>query len=190
MNEETNSSMRQEKAPVLFHGTSSTRWASIQKDHTLKVAPFGDRHVSLTDDIEVARYWTRMACSADPGSTPVVLRIDTRGLPTERFSSEVWGEGECDWESETACLVDVPIDRIVVQETTPDKKDRTTRAVRYDKDTHRIQQGDDIVALAQRLSNNRWVLNDRNDQRMEKRTHSTPRQVARAYDEIMAGRPV
>lgn len=175
---------RQAAVPVLLHGTSSVRWASILKDRLLRTAPFGDRHVSLTDDIEVARYWTRMACSADPGSTPVVLRVDATGLPTEAFSSQVWGEGECDWESETACLVDVPIDRITVHELEPDMTDTKTRAVRYDKDTYRIQQGDDVVALAQRLSNDRWVLVDTNDHRLEKRSHAKPKDVAAAYDAL------
>lgn len=171
---------------VRFHGTSSVRWASIQADGLLRKARFGDQHVSLTDDIEVARYWTQMACSTDEGATPVVLRVDTTGLPTEPFSSVVWGDGECDWESETACMVDVPIDRVTVHEFEPVVVPTVARAVRYDKNTHRIQRGDEIVALAQRVGNDRWVLNDMHDRRMNKATYAKPKDVAAAFEKMSA----
>jgi len=62
-----------------------------------------------------------------------------------------------------------------------------TRAVRYDRDTHRIQRGDDVVALAQRLSSDRWSLCDTNDVRIGRRTYATPKEVATAFDEIGSG---
>jgi hypothetical protein len=62
-----------------------------------------------------------------------------------------------------------------------------TRAVRYDKDTYRIQEGDDVVAMAQRMANDRWSLCDINDRRIGKRTYATPKEVAVAFDAIREG---
>lgn len=169
----------------LYHGTSSVRWDAVRREGMLRTAPFGDQCVSLTDDVHVARYFAQNACASEEGGRPVVLVVDAEGLDAEPFVSGVWGEDHsCEWESETACWEDVPIHRITVHEMEPEMTDQKTRAVRYDKDTYRIQKGDDVVALAQRLTNDRWVLVDTNDHRLEKRSHAKPKDVAAAYDAL------
>lgn len=167
---------------VLMHGTSSTHWDAIRSDGVLRRATCGDLCVSLTDDVHVARYHAANCCSWS-GGTPIVLVVDVDGLDARPHSSAVWGEGGCDWERETACWDDVPIERISVLEPAAQPRPKA-RSVRYDKDTHRIQIGDEVVALAQRLTNDRWVLNDMNDRRMEKRSHASPKEVAAAYDDV------
>lgn len=93
---------------TLYHGTSTWRWVSIQRDGWLKCAPYGDQHVSLTDTPSVARYFADLAADCD-GCAAIVLAVDASGLPTEPFVSQCW-EG-CEWERETACLADVPAER-------------------------------------------------------------------------------
>jgi len=97
---------------TLFHGTSAARWASIQRDGIIRKAPFGDQGVSLTDLLSIASYFARLAAECD-GCEPVILSVDADelaalGLSLERFTSDVWGPGECDWESETMCWADIP----------------------------------------------------------------------------------
>lgn len=41
----------------------------------------------------------------------------------------------------------------------------TLRTERADKDAHRVMDGDTVVAMALRLTNNRWILCDRNGNR-------------------------
>ena len=93
---------------TLYHGTSADRWASIQRDGVLRCAPYGDQHVSLTDCSKVARYFADVSADCD-GCEAVILTVDAAGLPTEPFVSEVFPD--CEWERETACLVDIPADR-------------------------------------------------------------------------------
>lgn len=88
-----------------------TRWQSILRDGLLRASKVGDKHVSLTTDPSVAKYFADLA-SRDDDSEPIILAVDVGGLPIEPFSSSVWGAGKCDWEKEIACLEDVPTDRI------------------------------------------------------------------------------
>lgn len=168
---------------ILLHGTSSVRWAAIRKAGVLRRAELGDKCVSLTDDRRVARYFADNACSADHAegrdkSKPVVLRVDVTGLDAAPHSSRVWGEGECDWERETACWEDVPLDRITVEPK--------ARAVRYDRDVYQIMRDepDRVLAFAMRLGNGRWSLADVNDQRIGRSTWDNPKQVAEAFDAL------
>lgn len=176
------------KAPmtVLYHGTSSVRWRSIQADGLLKTAPYGDRHVSLTDDLEVARYWTRMACLSEEGGTPVVLKVDVDGLPTQAFSSQVWGEGACDWESETACMVDIPVERIIVHEERPDMT-MPARAIRHADGLQRIQGDAEILAHARRDADGGWRLEDAAGGPIGSESYETPSDAADAFD-VLKGR--
>lgn len=97
---------------TLYHGTSSPRWASIQRDGVLRVAPFGDQCISLTDSREVADYFAANACSGDEGGSPVILTVNADGLNAAPFVSAVWDD--CSWERETACWEDIPLDRVEV----------------------------------------------------------------------------
>jgi hypothetical protein len=167
---------------ILLHGTTSTRWAAIRKEGVLRIAPQGDRCVSLTDDHRVARYFADNACAGDVamgrrGARPVVLAVDVTGLDARPHSSAVWGEGECDWERETACWEDVPIERVSLVPP--------ARTVRYDGDVHRIQRdGEAVLAFAMRLSNGLWSLADVNDRRIGRASYRTPKEVARAFDAL------
>jgi hypothetical protein len=168
---------------ALYHGTSSRRWNAIRKQGILRKAELGDQCVSLTDDYRVARYFADNACSGDeamgrPGSKPVILKIDVSGLDAHPHSSAVWGEGLCDWERETACWEDVPLDRVSVA---PKPK-----AVRYDGDVYQIVRGnpDEVLAFAMRLGNGRWSLTDTRDVRIGKGTWDNPKEVAAAFDAL------
>lgn len=165
----------------LYHGTSSVRWDAVRRDGVLRKAPFGDLCVSLTDDIHVARYFAINACAAEDGGEPVVLAIDVEGLDARPYVSEVWGaEHSCEWESETACWDDVPLDRItIVEPLIP------ARAVRYDRDSQRIQRGEEIVAMAMRLANDRWWLTDMRDRRIGKRTYASPGEAVADYERLV-----
>lgn len=165
-------------APLsLYHGTSSVRWNAARKSGVLRRAPFGDTCVSMTDDYRVARYFADMACSSEEGGKPVILRVDATGLDARPFSSQVWEGLDCDWERETACWEDVPIDRVAVVPA--------AKAHRYDKDVYRIQrEGDEVLAFAMRLSNDRWSLTDTNDRRIGKGTYGSPKEVAAAFDAL------
>lgn len=59
-----------------------------------------------------------------------------------------------------------------------------TRAVRYDDDACRIQRGDEIVAMALRLSNSRWGLYDTQERKITGRTFGSAAAVAKAFDAI------
>ena len=50
---------------VLFHGTSTPRWRSIQQDGRLRLPTSGDRKISLTTDRSVAEYWADLAAWTD-----------------------------------------------------------------------------------------------------------------------------
>lgn len=165
----------------LYHGTSSVRWDAVRREGVLRRAPFGDQCVSLTDDIHVARYFARNACASEEGGRPVVLAVDVEGLDAEPFVSGVWGaDHSCEWESETACWEDVPLSRItLVEPLVP------ARAVRYDRDSHRIQRGEEIVAMAIRLANDRWCLNDVSDRRIGGRTYASPKEVVADYERLV-----
>ena len=101
-----------QRPAALFHGTNSTRLELIQKEGRINPAPFGDRHVSMTDCPEVAAYFANLAASADEGSVPIILVIDPAKVDVEPFSSSVWGDGRCDWERELASLKPVALDSI------------------------------------------------------------------------------
>lgn len=162
----------------LYHGTTSTRWSGMQADGVLRRAPLGDLCVSLTDDYRVARYFAENSCSAEAAegvsSDPVVLLVDVTGLDARPHSSAVWGEGECTWERETACWEDVPISR--VSPVPP------ARAVRYDAIAYRIQRGDEIVAMALQLANDRWAIHDLSDRRIDRATYATPKAAADSFE--------
>jgi len=173
---------------VLYHGTSSVRWRSIQTDGLLKRAPYGDLHVSLTDDIDVARYWTMIACSSEEGGTPVVLKVDAAGLPTKAFSSRVWGEGACDWESETACMVDVPVSRVVVHEERPDLV-MPARAIRHRDGLQRIQSDAELLGYARRNADGAWNLEDAGGGPIGVESYETPMEAAEGFDAIRRSNP-
>lgn len=94
---------------ILYHGTSRKRWESIQTDGVLRMAPYGDQHVSLTDTIGVARYFAELAADCD-GCSAIILLVDANGLQTEQFVSNAFED--CGWERETACLEDIPLARV------------------------------------------------------------------------------
>lgn len=94
---------------TLYHGTSVKRWDSIQSDGVLKKAPYGDQHVSLTDDPKVAAYFAELAADCDE-CDGVILAVDADGLETEPFVSNAFED--CEWERETACLEDIPLARV------------------------------------------------------------------------------
>jgi hypothetical protein len=98
---------------ALFHGTSMSRWRSIQRDGRLRLPTSGDLKISLTTDFGVAVYWAKLAAWTDRrdrlGDGPGVIlvlshsELETSGHWLTEFSDDVWGEGECDWEQEVAC---------------------------------------------------------------------------------------
>lgn len=100
----------------LYHGTSVKRWESIQRDGVLRIAPYGDQHVSLTTSVSVARHFAELAAECDDCAA-IVLMVDERDVQAEPFSSDVWGEGECDWEKERACFDDIPLAKIYCRGT-------------------------------------------------------------------------
>lgn len=87
---------------LLFHGTSSARLNSIIAAGQIDPAPSGDRHVSMSECPEVAAYFANIAALEDEDSMPVILVINADKVDAHPFSSNVWGEGECDWEREMA----------------------------------------------------------------------------------------
>ena len=111
---------------ILYHGTSTYRLNSIQRENCLRLSPCGDPKVSLTTDRAVAEYFACNAVFADrhdhPGeeSQPVILALDGDGLDEllydlEPFSDDIWGEGKCDWEKEIACWDDIdPLDEVLI----------------------------------------------------------------------------
>lgn len=60
------------------------------------------------------------------------------------------------------------------------------KAVRYDKDAYRIELDGVVVAMALRLSNDRWALHDTDDRRIGARTWGKPAEVATAYGAMQA----
>lgn len=97
---------------LLFHGTSSSRLNGILSAGQIDPAPSGDRHVSLTDDIEIAAYFANLASHTDEGATPVILVVEAGKVEAVPFSSDVWGKGACDWEREYASLKPVALEAI------------------------------------------------------------------------------
>jgi hypothetical protein len=72
----------------------------------------------LTTERSVAEYWACHAVFGDRHNRPhvqsrgVVLVLNgekllARGYHLTEFRDEIWGEGECDWENEIACWVDI-----------------------------------------------------------------------------------
>lgn len=109
---------------MFYHGTSLQRASSIMRDGVIKVAPHGVKCVSMTDDARVACYFAALAADCD-GSVPVILPIDadrlrTDGFDIELFEDQVYGEGECAWERETACWQDIPISYMPIEATRPE----------------------------------------------------------------------
>ncbi len=106
--------MEIDAARILYHGTSLDRAGSIMRDGVIRRARHGVQCVSLTDDPKVAHYFAALAADADR-STPVIIPVDGArlkrdGFELESHSDPVWGEGVCDWECETACWQDIPLD--------------------------------------------------------------------------------
>ena len=109
---------------VLFHGTSTPRWRSIQQDGVLRLPTSGDLKISLTTDLGVAKYWADLAVWTDRrdrlGDGPSVIltlshsELDAAGHWLTEFSDDVWGEGECDWEQEIACWSDIEISQVAI----------------------------------------------------------------------------
>jgi hypothetical protein len=107
---------------VLFHGTSTPRWRSIQRDGRLRFPTSGDPKISFTTDLGVANYWADLAAWTDQkegrGDGPCVILVlscadlDASGHWLTEFSDDVWGEGECDWELEVACWSDIELARV------------------------------------------------------------------------------
>lgn len=61
------------------------------------------------------------------------------------------------------------------------------RAVRYNADASRIQRGDEIVAMALKLTNGRWGLYDCNEQKLTPTTYKSARDVAAAFNKLDMG---
>ena len=118
---------------VLFHGTSMSRWRSIQQDGRLRLPTSGDLKISLTTDFGVAVYWAKLASASDGTvaecraalaaianrKAGVVLVLSHSALETSghwltEFNDDFWGEGECDWEQEIACWSDIDIAQVAI----------------------------------------------------------------------------
>jgi hypothetical protein len=118
--DDSNIRLRTTSRWVLYHGTSTRRLKQILGEKRLRVSAAGDRKVALTPEYSVAEY---CACTAvvgdrhdhpDEDSDPVVVTLDGEGLLDLRYELEghsdpFWGDGECDWENETACWSDIDL---------------------------------------------------------------------------------
>ena len=87
----------------------------------------------------------------------------------------------------------VPLTRLS-QKGWPNWPDRgngkmSIKAVRYDKISYRVMEDGKVVAMANQLSNDRWVLNDLQDRRLSKRTWDSPKDCALEF-EVMRTRGV
>lgn len=107
---------------TLYHGTSSTLAERIYRDNTLRCAPYGDAHVSLTTAFSVAWYFADLAARGDFGGLPVVIALDAQKLrdadyELHPFVSKCWAD--CEWEKEIAVLVDIHPLSDVLRETVP-----------------------------------------------------------------------
>ncbi len=111
---------------VLYHGTSTARLTSIIASDCMQTSRSATPVVSTTLEYSVGEYF---ACAAvfgdehdqpDKPTLPIVLILDGEALLKSgyfltEFSDDVWGEGECDWESEIACWSDIrPIREFVM----------------------------------------------------------------------------
>ena len=99
----------------LYHGTSLRRLALIESSGLIETAPSGDMHVSFSSEIGVAAYFASISYYCDDFDEfgLVVLatttdKLASSGLSVQPYSSPVWGDGECDWEAEYACLSRMP----------------------------------------------------------------------------------
>ena len=99
----------------LFHGTSERRFRQIIADGIIRCAPYGDRHVSTSRSVDVARHFAEMACDADECDhghcgRRVVFAIDMEGLMRAGYGlREFVSENSYDDEQEMACLDDIPV---------------------------------------------------------------------------------
>lgn len=105
---------------ILYHGTSETRFSSIMIEGVVRCAPYGIRCVSLSPNIEVAKYFAQLAADTDD-CDPIILRVarvrlESAGYDLDEISDDVWGDGECDWEEEVACWNDIPVEMFSVVE--------------------------------------------------------------------------
>jgi len=55
-----------------------------------------------------------------------------------------------------------------------------TKVERYNGDAYNITRDGEVIALVNRLTSNRWILKDTNDQRIGSRTFESPKE-AHAY---------
>lgn len=106
---------------ILYHGTTERNFDQMTRDGFIKPAPQGDEHVSLSRSVSVALYFAEMAAAGSDmqSGSLMILAVDSdameaRGLRHGEFSSEVWGDGECDWEQEVACLDPIPMEIVTV----------------------------------------------------------------------------
>jgi len=63
---------------MLYHGTTNARLALIKESGFVDIAPSGDRHVSLTDALDVAVYFASNSASCEDidEKGPVVLAFN------------------------------------------------------------------------------------------------------------------
>lgn len=58
-----------------------------------------------------------------------------------------------------------------------------TKAVRYDKNGYQLVRDEKVVAIASRLTNDHWQVNDMNDRRIDALgTFANPKDAAAAYE--------
>ena len=100
----------------LYHGTNSLRYSQMLRDGAILPAPSGDQHVSLTTIEQVADYFASVASewSDDKDTVKIILEFDrdelaAGGFDLQPFQSDVWGDGECEWECEVACQEEIPM---------------------------------------------------------------------------------
>lgn len=60
---------------------------------------------------------------------------------------------------------------------------------RSSQDAYRIVVDAEVVALALRLTNGRWVMFDMNENRMSPLSFETPKEVAAHFDELLSRIP-
>lgn len=99
---------------------------SIIRDGLIRIAPCGIEAVSTSIDRDVAISFGLHAAMADKaayGQDAFVklLKIDSDqmiidGYRIKSFSDPVWGAGECDWEKEFVCYLDIPMRYVTVED--------------------------------------------------------------------------
>lgn len=89
----------------LFHGTRYLD--KIIAENRLRVAPYGDKHVSLTQDEWVARYFASLERD-DTNSKPYVIKLNTARLILGGYKLKPFVSGTATGnEHEIACDADI-----------------------------------------------------------------------------------